>query len=615
MLRPMRTIALLFARVALVTLACAACSSRPKSTTTPSGRSDEPFDLSDEEPHMVVPTTSQTTESLQRVKAAADQGNVSAAWGYVHYLIDLFDWARVTKDTTAKSALAQALGLEDGSGRGFTDQVLDALLVRIDAILTIDRLHAGALSAKTLLQSDRAPPKQRKELFDHMAELKSVSRGNGPVSANATLRLIAFCERAFRDAAQAPTPYRPGILAYCLYPLFDSDPEPYFDEDPSRRPPEPAWQDLVHRMTELARQMDASATRIKALGTRLVAENSKFIGEHKGLMPTRRDPKELGVPSVPRAVPYEWTPIVHLGDGSKIAADLKERIAKVLEQDKRDRVALAFSSQAPASALYGGAKVAAAAGARAIELVVGFPQALKVPPGDYWYDRLTGGKVERMGVLALALDPLTATDAGKPRDAPRATAWDPARASLQLHLTVGPKAWTLSAPGGTFPAIPTEGGEDPAAALRKLLTQIRDAFPDEDGLFVHADAGATYAAVVQAASAALFDPDGRAVFGALALSHDAPRAKGKDLPARVARRAAVKVTVSPEPLADSARAVRRCVQEAVDRGTKMAAMSLEPAAGGVKVTSGPKDPALRKCVSERLAPIMSEKKVTSARVE
>src|SRR5688500_690391 len=119
MLTPMRSILL---------LVVIACSSGPKRGTTLVGPSDEPFDLADEEAHLVLPTTSKTAESLQRVKDAADRGNAAAAWGYTHYLIDVFDWARVTKDPTAKSTLALALGLEDGRGRAFTDQVLDALL-------------------------------------------------------------------------------------------------------------------------------------------------------------------------------------------------------------------------------------------------------------------------------------------------------------------------------------------------------------------------------------------------------------------------------------------------------------------------------------------------------
>jgi hypothetical protein len=137
--------------------------------------------------------------------------------------------------------------------------------VRVDAVLAHDRLHAGAQAARTLLEQDRRPPADRADLYRRMAELKGIARGGGPLAANALLRLAAFCAAAFRDATTAPARARPRILAMCLYPLYDSDPEPYLAEDPARRPPEPAWEDLRDELEKLLGGLAAQPSRVAPL--------------------------------------------------------------------------------------------------------------------------------------------------------------------------------------------------------------------------------------------------------------------------------------------------------------------------------------------------------------
>src|SRR5262249_33516275 len=153
----------------------------------------------------------------------------------------------------ARRALLGSLKVVEGDRArdAVTDEALDRMLVSADRLLRIDRLSADGQAARTLLADDRRPPAARAELFARAAALKAIARGGGPPAATAALRRAAACAQAFRAAAAAPLHLRAGRLAFCLYPLWDSDPEPYFDPDPRRRPPPPAWADLDARLAKL----------------------------------------------------------------------------------------------------------------------------------------------------------------------------------------------------------------------------------------------------------------------------------------------------------------------------------------------------------------------------
>ncbi|MBI4509287.1 MAG: hypothetical protein HY698_06600 [Deltaproteobacteria bacterium] len=570
----------------------------------------------------MIPPTEYTGPILEGLRTAGDAGDIAAAWHFVHYLVDLFDYARVTKDANARKALAQSLGLADEQGPSATDRVLDALLVHVDAISAKDRLHAGALAVRTLLEFDRRPASARLEIFSRMTPIKGIARGNGPLAANASLRLVNFCAQAFQDAKESPSPARPQLISYCLYPLYDSDPEPYFDPDPRKRPPEPAWQDLAQRLEGLERQITASKSRISPLGAVLLDNQKKFLAGSSHLMPTRRSPSELGVLMLPLAEPYEWTPLLRLGDGSDIvpAGELAKKVLPVLAQDGRGRVAIALTSSARADALLVGAGAAENAGAEAIELVVGYQQVVSPPVGDYWHGQVTEGKLTRLGVIPLAMMPSTPDQSPKAgqRAMPRGLRWDRVRASLGLHLVVGKEHWQLLGSLGAFPLMTGDYAQR-IASLRERLTTIRDAFPDEDGLVLVPEKDASVRTFIEAAAAARYSASGSVLFGALALGKDVPRPDRKgNLLARIERRAAAKVSVVPEALASRVPAIRRCYQEALDKAPRLRGiLAVEAQAGtpSARVTSGPKSPALRVCVEAAVASTMEAAGVKSVRID
>lgn len=581
-------------------------------------------DLGEARASLTLPPDEEALAALKQIGALAATGDPRAAWAEVHYLADLFDAARFEAGAEARDkarrTLLSALDIVDGSGPLTTDLAIDAMLVRVDRLLALDRLHAGAQAARTLLEHDRKPTGQD-QLFRHMLGVKAIARGDGPLATNALLRLADFCRTAFRDAAGATSPFRPGILSFCLYALYDSDPAPYFSADSARRPPEPAWQDLAEGTLALLAQAGKQKSRVARLGPALGGQLRAFIDENKALWPTRRAPTDLGVPMVASATPYEWTPLVLLGDGTKPPnPDLPNVLARLLAADRRGRVAVGLSRSAPATAALAAVDAAQKAGADAIELVVGYEQMLKVPSGDYWYGRTSGDKVARLGVITLALDTTPSTEGVGA--AARSHYWDSARARLGLHLAVSADSWQVVSPSGALAAIATSANADPTAALRAQLESVRAAFPDEDALVLVPEAGATYDAVIGAAVAAATDRNGRPLFPTLALEPRRPAMSGKPtLAARVALRAAATVTIAPDALASRGGAVRQCYQDALDRDARLSGvLALElkqpvaSAPASAAVIQGPKDPALRACVTQSLSPAMVTQNIATARV-
>lgn len=569
------------------------------------------IDVDDASTALGLPPDRDAARTLRQLEAATQGGDPRAGWVTLHYLIDLFDFARYTADAdqrdAARALLFTTLKVAPGKGQATTDSVIDALLLRADTLLSQDRLHAGAAAAKVVLTFERLRP-SRPELFAAMRGLKGVARGGGPLAGNAILRLADFCHVAFVDAVHAPTPLRPAILATCLYPLFDADPEPYFAADPAARPPEPSWEDLdqgVHTFYQAIAELKRS--RLAQLAPTLEASQDAVVVNSRALLPVRRDPVTLGVPLVAIAAPYEWTPLVMLGDGQKpLAADLPEKLRAALAADTRGRVAVALTEGAPASALLAVAASAHGAGAELLELAVGSAQTVRAPRGDYWYGRAPKDQVMRLGVVPLALDPRSATSV-------RAGAWDPARAGLGLTLVLSAKTWKLVAPRGVLLEAPSAEAE---ARLAETLRRVHDAFPDDDGLVIVPDATAQVGGVVRAITAAR-----GAGVRAFALAASAPPSAGKqDLAARVTRRAAVQITVEPAALEGRAPALRQCAQDAVDRapatrGTLEATL-VEPVAGMApiaKIASGG-DAALRRCLGEAVVGEMARQKIARARI-
>ncbi|RMH38895.1 MAG: hypothetical protein D6689_18385 [Deltaproteobacteria bacterium] len=608
MLPAMRLCAIGLAAATAV-IALAACPRAPARPRSPSAALDR--DLA----ALAIPPRDDTATALARLDRLAESGHMRAAWERLHYLIDLFDDARFRRSDDSRALLVRALRFPDDAptrGPRATDRAVAALLVEADRLLAAKRLHRGGQAARTLLEIDATPAQTGADLLRQVIALKRIAAGGGPLADNARLRLFGLCRTAFADAVRAPRPRRAAMIARCLYPLYDADPAPYFAADPRDRPPLPRWADLAERASALANQIAAGTGRLARAGRAVADQWRAFLADHERDLPAPLSPAALGLPHVDRAEPLGAERVFAFGDGRPVPDRdaLASSVRAALAEDGTDAVAIALPGTARADALVDIAAALAAAGARRIDLAVAATRRLDAPPGDYWHGRTDHGRVDVVAVLPVSLA-LIATGARGRSDAGRRFDWDPRRATLQLHLVVTARTWSLVAPDGAIAAIDTSA--DPASALRRALERVRLAFPDEAGLAVVLGPDATYAATVAAIAAARHTADGRPLFRRIALAAAAPTPRRGGLAQRIDARASAAVDIEPPALAARVAAARRCYLDVVDRSpTAAGSVRVELRDGAPAAVAGAADPALRACAVDALAEAMRNQAIESA---
>ena len=321
-----------------------------------------------------------------------------SSFARLKHQLDVFDAARFGREPVLRPELERALGMSAGtlSGADATDRAASAILVEADRILAEDRLDAGAQDARTLVAFDAQPP-ERAELWKRMMELKAIARGRGPLAPNARLRLAAYCWRALDDAQKTIWRLRVFAASHCLYPLYDSDPEPYFSRDPMLRPPPPEWKKLVSRAVELLAPVGDWA-RLDRARQRVIADlQATLTGE-----PLPADPVPVDdAPVVAGAAIQDWPPLAPL---SPTLAKVVDGLRVELQADGRGQIGIRAAGPASGADLLATAAAARDAGATDVLLLVRTEQTVKAPQGDHW----PAGQptAARAGTIAVSLAPL-----------------------------------------------------------------------------------------------------------------------------------------------------------------------------------------------------------------
>jgi hypothetical protein len=520
----------------------------------------------------------------------------------VHYLLDLFDDARFARSKPSLDALAAAIGQSASSlrgGRG-TDRAIAALQLALDSVLAIDRLHAAGQKAQTLLAADANPIRKRAQALQRMTELKSVARDKGPLSENARLRLIDYCVRALEDARRAKWAMRTRRAAHCLYPLYESDPAPYFSHAAAERPPPPRASVLVARLrAEITRKTPHRARHARSFRHISARLEALATGIDRAIAPPPA-PAALNLPNAVSATPYDWTPVLTLKAGDTLAslAATLTKLEQAMLGDGRPAIALVLPSTATGASLRLAARVASRLGAKRLELVVGLQQRLAVPKGDYWAGRTTG-PVLRAGVLPVSVLTTAAPPLGRAAQGTRD--WDPSRATLGLTLRVDKVTWRLSGTDGAVAEVPA--GD--VGQLRAALASVRQAYDYEQGLAIVPHASASYAHIVAAVDGASVDAEGRSLFPRVALLAAPPKQTEARLAVRIRHRSRARVTITPKSMMRQAKLVRRCYQNLLEK-TPLASGTLrvEGATATTTLVTGTQDANLQACVQRAMVDAM-----------
>ena len=585
---------LIAATVCAVSVAACATVHRPPAAEP------APVDVSAEIARLDLPPDEASEDATGRLQRASKQGNAAARWALVHYLVDVFDHARFTGDASSRRLLFDALDVAPGQGAQTTDAVLDALLVRVDALAVDGRLPRVAQQTRSLLELDRVPATSRDDVFGRMAILKDIARSDSPVAPSARLRLFEFCQQAFRDAALAPRAARHHRLTYCLYPLWDSDPAPYFTPELVMRPPPPDWRVMAERLLGLLTSTAEADGRLAELADILVRQETRFFQEVEEVFPVLPEPGEL--PVVNQADAYTWAPVLPVSR----AVDARELVAGPLASDGRAVVTLVAARETPATALAQAARALIALNVQTVELAVAFAQKLVVPTGDYWNPppeplaTNAEGDMLRTGVLSfsLALEDASLTPAS--RRTPRSGQ----PAGQKIFVTIAPDRWQVGSSTGSLPPVKT------LPLVGEQLALVKRAFPRQATVVLVPLDGSTVGDLARTAEAA-------GVFTTLALGDRAPAARGRRFAVQVKRLAGAEVAIAPEEATEETGAVRACYVDALENAPRLRGTIVieRDAAGEAAVTQGPADETLRACVLGRLGERVASGELKSVRIE
>ncbi len=225
-------------------------------SSPPLSSQPRPSDISQFSIHLKLPPAAETPAALHRLERLGRQGSCPAAWLSAQYLLDLFDLTRLTgglpSDSGASShkLLWQRLGLSGPPGRGrlATQQVLQGLVQRFRDIAPRCPEKENARLALDMLRVDSTPRKTIERALAAAVRYKKIARSGSPLRPNALLRLADWCDKSFHLAAGGDPSQQHRRLNQCLFPLFDADPSPYFEEDPQRRPTDPPWSVLAEEL-------------------------------------------------------------------------------------------------------------------------------------------------------------------------------------------------------------------------------------------------------------------------------------------------------------------------------------------------------------------------------
>lgn len=519
-----------------------------------------------------LPPTAGTLVALEALRRTDGVTACAAHETRLHYLIDLFDFARLSprsgaEATAGHAELWRALALPGLPGRGplATRMVLE----RIAQARTATRAVCGGRSALVdaadrLLALDGRPRRTLDAMRAVALAYKQIASGAGPLAANAELRLLDWCSKAIRLAAGGDPAAQPARINQCLLALWDADPTPYFEPRAALRPTDPPWTLLADRLSTRRRRLehDPSAARLRPLARALTEDDRRFLELASPLLPTPLDLSKLSLPRSTAGTPWDRTPLVLLSErgalvgGRAILAEaedsaLENAIAARLHNDRRGRVCLAAATSASVARVLEVARAARRAGASILELAVVREVARRAPPGDAQATLFGSRPVLRLETVPVSLALYSSPGTGgRGRDQPLGITFDRDSAPNELALLLGRTEVTaISRDGALAPR--------PRAELGALLATLRRAYPEDRSLLLGLEASLSHGELLRALEATLRAPEGYAAV-AIAASGMVPRGDG-DLAPTLRTLEALRIAVEPAAVRGTlSPGLRRC---------------------------------------------------------
>jgi hypothetical protein len=440
-----------------------------------------------------------------------------AVWLRARYLLDLFDWVRLSEGGAASGDGALRLlwtgcGLSGTPGRGglATHEVMAALRQRLASAGRAcagrnETFEAAAREGLELLAADGAGRGSVGEAMKVVVVYRRIASSGSALAPNARVRLVDWCAKAFRLAAGGDPDRQHRRLDHCLFPLFPAHPGPYFDDDPALRPPDPPWTTLQAALARARAGLEG--TRLEALGARLKRADERFFSEAGARLPTplRLDRFDLPTATAPTR-PWDRTPVVVIGDkgylvgGRAVLADdtdaLEQAIAARLHNDDRRSVTIVANRSSLAERVLEVGRAARRAGA--LTLWLGVTRRVRDRPaaGDVQTEVFGKKPVLRLEGIPVSLSELGATRSGVSRSLPRGLGYDPRTARGRISLLVTREGVHLSSRDGRLTLASRVDGRLPLSLL-----ELRQLYPGDRSVLLAPGRVTTYEDLVAVAAA------------------------------------------------------------------------------------------------------------------
>lgn len=500
--------------------------------------------------------------TLKQIKTMAEhEAGVQASLLRLHYLLDLFDYARFMDHELSRTVLLENLKIffqppENGEKTTLiTGMVLDelkqatvALLNRVRSSGTNQNLVKDLSDLETLLGWDRDFSKTEDQRLEHVNFLKRLGAVPGPLRVNALLRLYGWCAQSLRAMIIAPEGKRQKAANFCLYVVSEHDPRSYVSEQACRLPaPNPLQ---LHLMNKLTLEQIAAETG-EPLAEALVPVLKKrwkheyVVLKKKTSLWTRSLDSKTDLVTVNFASPRYESPLVLVEEEKIQAADrvvtrptdrnLRPLLTWLYSRSERKHLALRVSPSIPWHRIWAVLQAAVRSGFESAGFQVLTPlkneELQKTPPFSETMltERASGLRLAEIPLSMLVIAPWPVTE--KKTYIPPVE-WTDACTSRWVTLEISPRQLRISARGGAcsppielkrdqskdYKAEENETGISASIIkLQKMLLEVKKTFPDECGLMVTVSGTTPFHLLARVLSAARKTPEGKTLFELQAL--------------------------------------------------------------------------------------------------
>ena len=403
----------------------------------------------------------------------------------------------------ARKVIAEALGLFELAGRSLRRERLQA---RSEALAKRCPTSALARGIATLLREDAQPLNDHTQRFRHAVNLKRRVAAGGLLGASASVRLVSWCERRFRDAARAAPRHQNALLNRCLYPLFEAEPLAYVSALASQRPPDPPWTVFQAELDRRLRLLDHSPYRRWARARR--AADARFFGRAQSLLPATVATARLALREVSSARPFDRQPVAwstargFLIDGLSAQLDdqqtLEAALRRRLQGDARAEIIAIQDPTKPIGPLLRLARAGHRVGVHTMLLGVGRVVARHIPAGDVYAKVQVSPPLRRLEGLPVSLRMYSHRHGPVDRRRRRGRVLDPDRLPSSLALSISPGTAVLSSSDGTLLRLDTPQWHLRRAELASALRLLRSAYPEDRGLLLAASAETPFGQLLDA---------------------------------------------------------------------------------------------------------------------